>query len=83
LCLVKFLLIISFAFNTLENLHILKAERVAESTLYEPVRSILGYVKKDIAAYHAQIKDKQAAEADSTDTNSSTSQQTQRHANAH
>lgn len=63
----KFLLIISFAFNTLENLNLLDRSRVESSCLYEPVRSVLGVVRSDVADAKAAYEAKQS---DATKTNS-------------
>lgn len=43
----KFLLVISFAFNIMENLHIMNDERTATSHLYTPVRQCLNFVRDE------------------------------------
>lgn len=65
---VKFLLILSFAFNTLENLNLLDRSRVDSSTLYEPVRSVLGVVRNDVAEAKAAYDAKQEVQTTNTDT---------------
>lgn len=44
---VKYVLIISFAFNIMENLGIMNPERTEHSTLYTPVRSCLDMVRDE------------------------------------
>lgn len=62
----KFVLIISFAFNTLENLNLLDREKVDSSSLYEPVRSVLGVVRNDVAEAKANLQEKQESTSDTT-----------------
>lgn len=45
----KFLFIISFAFNIMENLHIMNPERTETSRLYEPTRGFLSFVRDESA----------------------------------
>lgn len=44
----KFLLLISFCFNYMENLNIMNQERTADSHFYRPVCSILPFLKEEI-----------------------------------
>lgn len=62
----KFLLIISFAFNTLENLNLLDRAKVDSSSLYEPMRSVLGVVRNDVAEARAAHAEEQKSDAVST-----------------
>ena len=48
---VKFLFIISFAFNIMENLHIMNPQRTESSHLYEPTRGFLNFVRDETAAH--------------------------------
>lgn len=66
---VKFLFVISFAFNIMENLNIMNPERTAASRLYEPARGFLDFVRDESAIrFHRQSD----SSADSVKTQSDT-----------
>lgn len=64
--LLKFLLIISFAFNIMENLNIMNEERTAESHLYEPTRNFLSFVRDDAKVKWQQHLRQMEEEPDTT-----------------
>lgn len=55
---IKFVLLISFAFNMMSNLNILAEERTADSKLYGPVCSVLPFVQEEGKARIEEYKDK-------------------------
>ena len=66
---VKFLFVISFAFNIMENLNIMNPERTVASRPYEPVRSFLGFVRDESAK---RLHSQSDSSADSVKTKSDT-----------
>lgn len=60
---VKFLLVISFAFNIMENLHIMNPERTSASHLYTPVREFLDFVRDESKVQLQKRAEKKAREA--------------------
>lgn len=63
---VKFLLIISFAFNIMETLGIMNPERVATSHLYAPSRDFLFFMKDRAAAHTDTIGTIKGEQSDTT-----------------
>ncbi len=55
---VKFLLLISFAFNIMEHLHIMNPEHTVGSHLYSPVRDVLPFVREDAKEHIDNLRSK-------------------------